>query len=111
MVAHLLSIDDLESLLHLATLCAPALFIRDQGYVGVFGDTVITCATVHTLAIIVITQVIIATTEASKIKIFKCPVSSSPLHLYRKSQEKMPLLFEMNELFQSLHGVSEPTFV
>lgn len=73
MVAHLLSIDDLESLLHLATLCAPALFIRDQGYVGVFGDAVITCATVHTLAIVVITQVIIATTEASKIKILEVP--------------------------------------
>ena len=57
--AHLLSIDDLEPLLHLATLCAPALLVGDQGDVRMFGDAVITCAAVDTLSVIVITQVII----------------------------------------------------
>lgn len=73
MVAHLLSIDDLEPLLHLATLCAPALLVSDQGYVGVFRDAVITCAAVNALSIVIVTQVIIATTETTKIFIFKCP--------------------------------------
>lgn len=63
MEAHLLSIHNLESLLHFATLCAPALLISDQRDVGMFGDTVITCAAVNTLSIIIITQIIIATTE------------------------------------------------
>lgn len=75
MVAHLLSIDNLEPLLHLAALCAPALLVGDQGYVGVFGEAVITCAAVNTLSIVIITQVIIATTEATKTFIYKCPTS------------------------------------
>ena len=67
MAAHLLSIDNLEPLLHLATLCAPALLISDQGDVGMFWDTVVTCATVNAPLIIIITQVIIATTEVTEI--------------------------------------------
>lgn len=63
MAAHLLSIDDLEPLLHLATLCAPALLVSDQRDVGVFRDAVITCAAVNALSIIVITQVVIATVQ------------------------------------------------
>lgn len=74
--AHLLSIDDLEPLLHLATLCAPALLVSDQGDVRVFGDTVIACAAVNTLSIVVIAHVIIATTEAF---IIKRPASSVSL--------------------------------
>lgn len=66
MATHLLGVDDLEPLLHLATLCAPALLVSDQGDVGVFRDAVITCAAVHTLPIIIVTHVIIATTEAAK---------------------------------------------
>lgn len=75
MDAHLLSIDDLEPLLHLATFCAPALLVSDQGDVRVFGDAVIACAAVNTLSIIVITLVIIATAEAAKLFLFKSPAS------------------------------------
>lgn len=66
MAAHLLSVDNLEPLLHLAALCAPALLVCDQRDVGVFGDTVITCAAVNALSIVIITQVIIATAEAEQ---------------------------------------------
>lgn len=69
MAAHLLSIDNLEPLLHLATFCAPALFLSNQGDVGVFRDAVITCAAVNTLSIFVITQIIIATTEEASLSI------------------------------------------
>lgn len=71
MAAHLLSIDDLEPLLHLATLCAPALLVSDQRNVGMVGDAVVARAAVNTLSIVIITQVIIATTET------KCLVISS----------------------------------
>lgn len=63
MAAHLLSIDNLKPLLHLATFCAPALFLGDQGDVGMLWDAVVTCAAVNTLSIVVITHVIIAATE------------------------------------------------
>ncbi len=69
--AHLLSVDDLEPLLHLATLCTPALLVSDQGDVWVVGDAVIACTAVNTLSIVIITQVIIATTEAATLFIFK----------------------------------------
>lgn len=72
-LAHLLSINDLEPLLHLATLCAPALLVSDQGYVRVLGDAVITRATVNTLPIVVIANIIVATTQATEI--FTCEFS------------------------------------
>lgn len=69
MAAHLLSIHNLESLLHLATFCAPTLFLGDQGDVGMIWDAVVTCAAVNTLPIVVVTQVIIAATEAVNLSI------------------------------------------
>lgn len=63
--AHLLSIDDLKPLLHLATLCAPALLIGDQGHVGMLWDAVVTCAAVNTPSIVLIAQIIIAATRAT----------------------------------------------
>lgn len=65
LVAYLLSIDDLKPLLHLATLCAPALLVSDQGHVGMFWDAVVTRAAVNTPSIVIIAQIIIATTGVS----------------------------------------------
>lgn len=62
---YLLSIDDLKPLLHLATLCAPTLLVGDQGHVGMFWDAVITRAAVNASSIVVIAQIIIATTRVS----------------------------------------------
>lgn len=56
----LLSVDDLEPLLHLAALCAPALLVSDQGDVRVLRDAVVTRAAVDAPPIIVVTQVIVA---------------------------------------------------
>lgn len=72
--AYFLSIDDLESLLHLATLNAPALPVGDQRDVWVLGHAVITCAAVNTLSIVIIAQVVIATTEAFDLIYYKYPV-------------------------------------
>lgn len=58
--AHLLGIDNLEPLLHLAALVAPALLVCDQGDVWVLGDAVVTGAAVHAAPILVIAQVIVA---------------------------------------------------
>lgn len=63
--AYLLSTDDVKPLLHLATLCAPALLVSDQGHVGMFWDAVVTRAAVNTPSIIIIAQIIIATTGVS----------------------------------------------
>lgn len=65
LVAYLLCTDDLKPLLHLATLCAPALLVSDQGHVGMFWEAVVTCAAVNTLSIVVIAQIIIAMTGVS----------------------------------------------
>lgn len=70
MTAHLLSIDNLEPLLHLATLCAPALLVGDQGDVGVIGGAVVACAAFDALPVVIVAQVIIAATGAVRLFIF-----------------------------------------
>lgn len=61
MATHLLSVDNLEPLLHLAALVGPALLVGDQRDVGVLRDTVITGAAVDAPTVVVITQIVIAT--------------------------------------------------
>lgn len=56
----LLRVDDLEPLLHLAALCAPALLVGDQGDVRVLGDAVVTRAAVDAPPIVVVAQVVVA---------------------------------------------------
>lgn len=57
--SHLLGVDNLKPLLHLATLIAPALLVSHQWDVGMFWDALLAVAAVHTAAILLITQVVI----------------------------------------------------
>lgn len=52
-VRDLLSVDDLEPLLHLAALGAPALLVGDQRDVRVFGDAVVACAAVNAALVVI----------------------------------------------------------
>lgn len=61
MAAHLLSIDNLEPLLHLAAFGAPALLVRHQGNVGMLWGAVVAGAAVKATPVILITLVVIAT--------------------------------------------------
>lgn len=58
---HLLGVDDLKPLLHLATLVAPALLVGHQRDVGVLGDTLLAVTAVHTVTVLLIAQVVVAT--------------------------------------------------
>lgn len=58
--AYLLSVDDLEPLLHPTTFVTPAFFVRDQWDVGMLRNAVVTVAAVYTAAVIIIAQVVIA---------------------------------------------------
>lgn len=60
-VSHLLGIDDFKPLLHLAALVAPALLVGHQRDVGMLGDALLTVAAVHTVTVVLITQVVVAT--------------------------------------------------
>lgn len=103
MVVYLLSIDDLEPLLHLATLCAQALLVGDQGDVGVVWDAVVACAAVNTVLIVIITQVIIAAAEGLNY-LFK--VSSIKIYFpSRVFKEEIYLTLSF------LYSVNEQTFV
>lgn len=59
-MSHLLGIDDLKPLLHLATLVAPALLVSHQRDVGMLWDTLLTVTAVHTATVLLVTQVVIA---------------------------------------------------
>lgn len=62
-VSHLLGVDDLKPLLHLATLVAPALLVGHQRDVGMLRNTLLAVTAVHTVAVLLITQVVIATRQ------------------------------------------------
>lgn len=67
MCGDLLSVDDLEPLLHLAALCAPTLLVGHQRDVRVFGDAVVARAAVDAPPILIIAQVIVAATKYSHV--------------------------------------------
>lgn len=73
-VSHLLGIDNLKPLLHLATLIAPALLISHQRDVGMFWDAFLTVTAVHTAAILLITQVVIAAEHRGRERECYCTV-------------------------------------
>lgn len=58
-VCHLLGVDDLKPLLHLATLVAPALLVSHQRDVWMLRDALLTVTAVHTAAVLLITQVVV----------------------------------------------------
>lgn len=62
-MSHLLGIDDLKPLLHLAAFVAPALLIGHQRYVGMLRDTLLAVTAVHAVAVLLITQIVIATQQ------------------------------------------------
>ncbi len=57
---HLLGVDDLKPLLHLAALVAPALLVGHQRDVGMLGDALFAVAAIHAAAVLLVTQVVIA---------------------------------------------------
>ncbi len=57
---YLLGKDDIKSLLHLSAFVAPGLFVCDQRNVRMLSYTLITGTAVHTAAVFIITQVVIA---------------------------------------------------
>ena len=57
---HLLGVDYLKALLHLATFGAPAFVVGHQGDVGVLGDTLVTSTTVNAATVLLVTQVVVA---------------------------------------------------
>lgn len=57
---YLLGVDDLEPLLHLAALVAPALLIGHQRDVGVLGDALLAVAAVHAAPVLLVAQVVVA---------------------------------------------------
>lgn len=62
-VSHLLGIDYLKPLFHLATLVAPALLVGHQRDVGMLWDTLLAVTAVHAATVLLITQVVIATQQ------------------------------------------------
>lgn len=58
-MSHLLGVDDLKPLLHLATLVAPALLVGHQGDVGMLRDALLAVTAVHAAAVLVVTQVVV----------------------------------------------------
>lgn len=65
-ISHLLSIDNLKSLFHLATFVAPALLICYQRDVGMLWDALLTVTAVNTVAVLLITKVVIATQQKDR---------------------------------------------
>lgn len=53
--SYLLGVDDLEPLLHLAALVAPALLVGHQRDVGVLGDALLAVATVQAAPVLLVT--------------------------------------------------------
>lgn len=66
MCEHLLSVDDLEPLLHFAALRAPALIVGDQRDVRMLGDAVVAGAAVDA-PLIIIAQVFIAAQKTTAV--------------------------------------------
>lgn len=71
---HLLGVDDLKSLLHLATLVTPTLLVSHQWDVGVFWDALLAVTAVHAAAVLLITQVVIAAQQRGRESASYCNV-------------------------------------
>lgn len=65
-MGHLLGVNDLKPLLHLATLVAPALLVCHQRDVGMLWDTFLAVTAVHAATVLLITQVVIATHQRGR---------------------------------------------
>lgn len=65
---HLLGVDDLKPLLHLAALVAPALLVGHQRDVRVLWDALLAVTAVHTAAVLLIAQVVVAEQQRGDIQ-------------------------------------------
>lgn len=66
--SNLLGVDDLEPLLHLAALVAPALLVGHQRDVGMLGDALLAVAAVHAAPVVLVAQVVVAAAQTQREK-------------------------------------------
>lgn len=81
--SNLLGVDDLEPLLHLAALVAPALLVGHQRDVGMLGHALLAVAAVHAAPVLLVAQVVVAAAQTQREKEPDSDAQTNTTHTHR----------------------------